>query len=68
MRQGTSKDVIQKFNAAVNKALQSSAVREGLARIGGEARGGTPEEFGTFLQAQVRQWDNVVKTAQIKMQ
>ena len=68
MRQGTSKDVIQKFNAAVNKALQSSAVREGLARIGGEARGGTPEEFGTFLQAQVRQWDIVVKTAQIKMQ
>lgn len=68
MRQGTSKDIVQKFNAAVNKALQSTAVREALGRIGGEARGGTPEEFGTFLQAQVRQWDNVVKTAQIKMQ
>ena len=68
MRRGTSNDIIQKFNAAVNRALKSDAVREGLSRIGGEARGGTPEEFGSFLQAQVRQWDNVVKTAQIKMQ
>ena len=68
MRRGTSNDIIQKFNAAVNRALKSDAVREGLSRIGGEARGGTPEEFGSFLQAQIRQWDNVVKTAQIKMQ
>ena len=68
MRRGTSNDILLKFNAAVNKALKSDTVRESLARIGGEARGGTAEEFGSFLQAQVRQWDNVVKTAQIKMQ
>lgn len=68
MRRGTSNDVLSKFNTAVNKALASPTVREALGRIGGEARGGTPDEFASFLQAQIRQWDNVVKTAQIKMQ
>jgi tripartite-type tricarboxylate transporter receptor subunit TctC len=68
MRRGTSNDVLAKFNTAVNKALASPTVREALGRIGAEARGGTPDEFASFLQAQIRQWDNVVKTAQIKMQ
>ena len=67
MRQGTPPEVVAKVNAAMNKALQSPAVRETLQRIGAEAQGGTAADFGVFLQAQVRQWEGVVKSANIKM-
>ena len=32
-----------------------------------EPAGGTPDEFGKFLGAQIAHWDKVVKEADIKM-
>ncbi len=68
MRKGTPPEIVATVNAAVNKALQSPMVRETLQRIGADAQGGTSDEFGAFLQAQVQQWEGVVKTSGIKMQ
>ena len=55
------------MNAAMNNALQSQAVRETLQRIGADVEGGTPAEFGAFVAVQVKQWEGVVRSANIKM-
>jgi tripartite-type tricarboxylate transporter receptor subunit TctC len=68
MRQGTSPEIVNKVNAAMNKAIANPAVRETLERIGAEVQGGTPADFGAFVKAQVAQWEGVVKQANIKMQ
>jgi len=68
MRQGTSPEIVNRVNAAMNKAIANPAVHETLERIGAEVQGGTPAEFGAFVKAQVAQWEGVVKQANIKMQ
>ena len=68
MRQGTSPEIVNKVNAAMNKAIANPAVRDTLERIGAEVQGGTPADFGAFVKAQVAQWEGVVKQANIKMQ
>ena len=68
MRQGTSPEIVNKVNAAMNKAIANPAVRDTLERIGAEVQGGTPADFGAFVKAQVTQWEGVVKQANIKMQ
>ena len=68
MRQGTSPEIVNKVNAAMNKAIANPAVRDTLERIGAEVQGGTPAEFGAFVKGQVAQWEGVVKQANIKMQ
>ena len=65
---GTPPDVIAKLNAAVNKALKTSKVREAFANVGAEPAGGTPEEFGALVRSQVAHWGKVVKESGIKIQ
>mgnify|MGYP006289034725 CR=1 FL=1 len=67
MRQGTSPQIIERINLAINKALQSPTVREAMHRIGADVEGGTPGEFGVFVAGQVKQWEGVVRSANIKM-
>jgi tripartite-type tricarboxylate transporter receptor subunit TctC len=67
-RAGTPPEIVNKVNAAMNKAIANPAVRDTLERIGAEVQGGTPADFGAFVKAQVAQWEGVVKQANIKMQ
>jgi tripartite-type tricarboxylate transporter receptor subunit TctC len=67
MRQGTPPQIIERVNVAVNKALQSPSVREALQRIGADVEGGSSADFGTFVAGQVKQWEGVVRRANIKM-
>jgi tripartite-type tricarboxylate transporter receptor subunit TctC len=65
-RSGTPKETAARLNAAINKALAKSSVREAFAKIGAEPAGGTPSEFGTFVDAQVAHWMKVVRDGGIK--
>jgi tripartite-type tricarboxylate transporter receptor subunit TctC len=67
VKSGAPADVIAKLNAAINKSLTRPKVREGLAKLGAEPAGGTPEEFGTLLKSQIAHWGRVVKESGIKM-
>ena len=67
MRRGTPPHIIERMNAAINKALQSSAVRDAMQRIGADIEGGTSADFGAFVAGQVKQWESVVRSANIKM-
>ena len=63
---GTPPEVIAKLNAAVNKALQTPAVRDRFAANGAQVQGSTPEEFYKFLQSEQTRWSKVIKDANIK--
>jgi tripartite-type tricarboxylate transporter receptor subunit TctC len=64
----TPDDVIGRLNAAVNKALSKPKVQDAFIKLGAEAAGGTPADFGALVRAQVTHWGKVVKDAGIKMQ
>jgi tripartite-type tricarboxylate transporter receptor subunit TctC len=60
---GTPKDVVARLNAEANKALASPDMREKLAAAGIEPAGGTPAQFGTFIQSEMVRWAKVAKSA-----
>jgi tripartite-type tricarboxylate transporter receptor subunit TctC len=63
---GTPKDVIDKLNKEINVILNTPEIEQKFANIGGSALGGTPEEYGKFIAAEVEKWGKVIKTAHIE--
>jgi tripartite-type tricarboxylate transporter receptor subunit TctC len=64
----TPRDVIEKLNLEVNRALSLPDVRENLAQLGIEAVGTTPEQFAAYIEAEIAKWKRVVKEAGIKFE
>ena len=62
---GTPSDIVQRLNAESNKALAMPAVRQALANQGFEIGGGSPQEFGQFMRAEIDKWTKVVNGAGI---
>src|SRR4030095_5032498 len=48
---GVPRPIIDKLNAAINKAIQRRRFRDRFAVIGDEPAGGTPEEFAELIRA-----------------
>jgi len=60
MPKGTPKDIIDKVNAEVNRALADPKMRERLAELGGKPIPGTAEDFGKTIAAETAKWEKVV--------
>jgi len=58
---GMPRAIVVKLNAALNKALVSTTVRERLAAIGAEPTPVTPEQFGDLIRSEYVKWADVVK-------
>ncbi len=63
----TPAPVVARLNAAANRVLAMPDVRQRLASEGGDALGGTPEEFAAFLRAEHAKWGRVVKESGAKL-
>ena len=63
---GTPKDVVAKLNGAINSALKQGDVRARLMGAGIEIQGGTPEQFGEVIKAEIDKWGRVVREAGIQ--
>jgi len=59
--------VIATLNAAYNKALASSEVREKMATMGVDPAPSTPAAFGAFLEAQVPKYAQILKASGAKV-
>ncbi|HKS87538.1 MAG TPA: tripartite tricarboxylate transporter substrate binding protein [Pseudolabrys sp.] len=59
--------IVDKLNAAVNKALVSSAFMEKFSKIGDEPAGGTPEEFAETIRSDSAKWADVVRRSGAKL-
>jgi len=63
---GTPRPVIDKLNADINKVLADPDIQKRLADDGAVAGSGSPEDFGTYIDAEEKRWGVVVKKAGIK--
>ncbi|HTP95668.1 MAG TPA: tripartite tricarboxylate transporter substrate binding protein [Burkholderiales bacterium] len=53
---GTPRPVVQKLNAEIGKALAGADLQKRFLDMGLVAKHSTPEEFGAFLQAEIKRW------------
>ena len=64
----TPRAIIDKVNAAANKALADPAVKKQMDSLGVELIGGTPAQFETYLKARVEELRTVSKAANLTPQ
>ena len=65
---GVPRPIVDKLNAAINKALTSPAFKTKFEKTGDEPGGGTPEEFAATIKADSAKWADVVKRAGVKLE
>jgi tripartite-type tricarboxylate transporter receptor subunit TctC len=65
---GTPRAIVDKLNAAFNKALADAAVKERLFKIGADPVPGTPDDLGKFVAAELPKWAEVVKKSGAKIE
>lgn len=58
---GVPRPIVDKLNAAINKALTSEAFLEKFAKFGDEPGGGTPEDFAKTIRTDSAKWADVIK-------
>jgi tripartite-type tricarboxylate transporter receptor subunit TctC len=63
---GTPRNAVSRLNGAINAALKLEDVRSRLVSAGIEIQGGTPEQFGAVIQAEIDKWGRIVKEAGIQ--
>ena len=62
----TPRDIVNKLNAAANKALQAPAVKEKMTSLGLEIVGRSAEEFAKFIRREYVKWSEVARKVGIK--
>jgi tripartite-type tricarboxylate transporter receptor subunit TctC len=64
---GTPKAVVDKLNAVLRKITTSASFREAMQKIGNESKTSTPQELLELTTQQSRQWGELIRRANIKM-
>ena len=64
---GTPPEIVHRIQQEVAKSLNSPAVRERLVAQGAEPVGNTPEQFASFIRAELTKWAKVVKDSGAKV-
>ena len=60
---GTPADIVQRWNAEVLRTMQSPQILARLPAEGARFIPMTPEQFGAFVQAEIRKWAPIVKAS-----
>jgi tripartite-type tricarboxylate transporter receptor subunit TctC len=63
---GTPKEIVEKLNAEINKAINRADVKEAWAKQGAVPMVKTPAEFEAYLRADIEKWAKVVAASGIK--
>ena len=64
---GIPRPIVDKLNAAINRAIRTQMFQQRFAAIGDEAAGGTPEEFAEVIRADSAKWREVVQRSGAKL-
>jgi tripartite-type tricarboxylate transporter receptor subunit TctC len=64
---GLPQPIVDKLNAALNKAIQAPAFKTRFAAIGDEPAGGTPQQFADTIARDSAKWKDVVERSGAKL-
>lgn len=64
---GTSPQIIQTLNTAVNKVLSRPETKQRLLELGFDPAGGSAAELRDFTAAERRKWEPIIRNAGIKL-
>ena len=64
----TPRDIVAKLSADINKAMREPDVKTRLEQVGTQLREMSPEEFGTFMRAELVKYAKLVKDANIRLE
>ena len=64
---GLPRPIVEKLNAAINRAIQTQAFKDRFGSIGDEPAGGTPEDFVQTIAKDSAKWKEVVERANVKL-
>jgi tripartite-type tricarboxylate transporter receptor subunit TctC len=65
---GVPRVIVDKLNAAINKAMTSQAFVAKFTATGDEPGGGTPEEFAALIKADSAKWGELIARAGITLE
>jgi len=60
--------VVNQLSAEIAKVLNKPAVKQQLENLGAEVAASTPEQFASYMRAEVVKWGKVIKDARIKLE
>ena len=64
----TPKDIVNKLAADINKAMREPDVKARLEQVGTQLRELSPDEFGSFMRAELAKYAKLVKDANIRLE
>jgi tripartite-type tricarboxylate transporter receptor subunit TctC len=64
----TPKEIVDKINAEVRRAVQDPELQKRFADIGGEIRTYSPDELREFVKSELEKWAKVVKESGAKIE
>ena len=65
---GTSREIVQRLNAEVNKALKSRNIGTRFAADNAEPGSGSPEDYAAFIAKEQARWKDVVQRGRIRIE
>ncbi len=64
----TPRDIVTRLNAEIARVLQTADIRDRFAALGVEPLGGTPAQFGAYIQSEIGKWGKVVRATGLPKQ
>jgi tripartite-type tricarboxylate transporter receptor subunit TctC len=62
----TPSEIVVRLNKEIDIALQDQKVKDNLLAMGATIKGGSPDEFRTFLKSETEKWAAIIRTAKIR--
>jgi tripartite-type tricarboxylate transporter receptor subunit TctC len=63
----TPKEIITTLNRGLTTTLADDGIKQSLAKLGVDIAGGSPEDFGAYIKAEIPKWTAIVKASGAKL-
>jgi tripartite-type tricarboxylate transporter receptor subunit TctC len=64
---GTRTDIVERLNRHLSEGMQTSEIKQRLAKVGMDATSSTPVEFSDHIKAKVARWTRVIREQNIQL-